>query len=608
MTPPRRLGWLPTVATALLASAVAMLLQTLARDLWQVRTLPERVMEWLLIFVPLDLFEAGLARLGADAKDVALVGVMIGMALVLFLIGLLALRLAPSTWWLLAVGPLLWLLTMLVVLPITGAGAFGTQLLVPPLLTDASYAMVFLSYSTTLVAGQLIFSAIGPRTAPGSAARPSTPQAAPARHAPSTPDGDRRSLLAGLLSAVVAFGVARVASQAGAASSLPLATLPTPVVPTAAPATVAPTQPPEPAATRVVAVAPDPAQAAPTATLPPAPATPTAEPALPTPPPERELARDQDGSLIAAGRPKGTLSPPITANNDFYVVTKNADGDPNVDPNSWRLMIDGEVQHPVQLDYATLRALPSVTVIKTLECISNFTAMCNLTTFGCDLLSTANWTGVPLKDLVALAGGLKDGVRGFAILSVDEFSAGLPVDVAMDPNTLVVYAMNGTVLPREHGYPARLLVPGRYGMKNPKWIAAIRPMNQEFEGWYEQRGWNKDAIVKTMTRIDLPVDGSTLPVGEQPVAGVAYAGDRGVSRVELSTDGGQTWNPTSFIEPQQGIDTMVRWQTSISLTAGQSDTLVVRATDGTGEVQTDEFSLPQPDGGSGRDTITVTAA
>jgi hypothetical protein len=393
-----------------------MLLQTLARDLWQVRTLPERVMEWLLIFVPLDLFEAGLARLGADAKDVALVGVMVGMAVVLFLIGLLALRLAPSTWWLLALGPVLWLLTMVLVLPVTGAGVFGTQLLVSPLLTDASYAMVFLGYATTLVAGQLVFTAIGPR----SAAAPSTRQPPSPAHTPSTPDGDRRSLLAGLLSAAIAFGVARVASQTGASSSLPLATLPTPVVPTPAPS---PTQPPQAAATPVSDAAPAPAQAAPTATPPPAPPTPTAVPALPTPPPERELARDQDGSLTAAGRPKGTLSPTITANNDFYVVTKNADGDPNVDPNTWRLVIDGEVQHPVQLDYATLRALPSVTVVKTLECISNFTAMCNLTTFGCDLLSTANWTGVPLKDLIALAGGLKDGVQGFAILSVDEFSA-----------------------------------------------------------------------------------------------------------------------------------------------------------------------------------------
>ncbi|MBV9354035.1 MAG: molybdopterin-dependent oxidoreductase [Chloroflexi bacterium] len=608
MTPPRRLGWLPAVATALLASAVAMLLQTLARDLWQVRTLPERVMEWLLIFVPLDLFEAGLARLGADAKDVALVGFMIGMAVVLFLIALVALRLAPSTWWLLAVAPLLWLLTMLLVLPITGAGVFGSQLLVSPLLTDASYAMVFFGYSTTLVAGQLLFTAIGPRAVPVPAGRPSGAHAASARPAASSPDGDRRSLLAGLLSGVAAFGLARIASQGGASSSLPLATLPTPVVPTAVPATPAPTQPPEEALAPVSAAAPAAAQLAPTATPPPAPPTPTPEPALPTPPPERELARDQDGSLTAAGRPKGTLSPPITANEDFYVVTKNADGDPNVDPGTWRLVIDGEVQRPVQLDYATLRALPSVTVIKTLECISNFTAMCNLTTFGCDLLSTASWTGVPLKDLIALAGGLKDGVQGFAILSVDEFSAGLPVDVAMDPNTLVVYDMNGTVLPREHGYPARLLVPGRYGMKNPKWVAAIRPMNQEFQGWYEQRGWNKDAIVKTMTRIDLPVDGSMLPAGAQQVAGVAYAGDRGVSQVELSTDGGQTWQPTSFVEPQQGTDTMVRWQTSINLAAGRSDTLVVRSTDGTGEVQSDEFSLPQPDGGSGRDTITIGAA
>ncbi len=111
--------------------------------------------------------------------------------------------------------------------------------------------------------------------------------------------------------------------------------------------------------TPISGAAPARGQPAPTATPPPAPATPTPVPALPTPPPERELARDQDGSLTAAGRAKGTLSPPITANDDFYVVTKNADGDPNVDPTTWRLMIDGEVQHPVQLDYATLRALPS---------------------------------------------------------------------------------------------------------------------------------------------------------------------------------------------------------------------------------------------------------
>jgi DMSO/TMAO reductase YedYZ molybdopterin-dependent catalytic subunit len=645
-----RLGWPSCLATALLAAAVAMLLQNAIRDLWQIRTLPERVMEWLLLFVPLDLFEAGLGRLGADAKDVALIGVVVGMAALLAVIGVVALRVARSSWWLLALGGLLWLVAMVVVLPVTGAGPFGTQLLRSPVLTSAGYALVFLGYATVLVAGRLAFRALAPGPAARPTPRPSadaappdgrpvagerpeatgqpppatadastaqtTPTAdaspapvAPARAAPVS--ADRRALLTGLVGGIVAFGVARVAAQSGglAASSLPLATVPTPAV--APTATGAGTTPATAAEGEAAASRDTPAPAGGEAAAEggaAATAATATPPAIPTPPPERQLARNQDGSLTAAGRPKGTLAPAITGNQDFYVVTKNAAGDPLVDPTTWRLAIEGEVQRPIQLDYPTLRALPSVTQTKTLECISNFTAQCNLTTFGCDLISTATWTGVPLRDLIDLAGGLKPGVQGFAILSVDEFSAGLPPEAAMDPNTLVVYDMNGEVLPREHGYPARLLVPGRYGMKNPKWLAAIRPMAREFAGWYEQRGWNKDAIIKTMGRIDTPVDGAVVQAGDVRVAGVAYAGDRGVDKVEISPDGGQTWQPTRFLEQPPAADVLVRWETSVALAPGDAVTLVVRVTDGTGEVQTDEFSLPQPDGGSGRDTIQVRAA
>src|SRR5205085_5185597 len=119
--------------------------------------------------------------------------------------------------------------------------------------------------------------------------------------------------------------------------------------------------------------------------------------AFPTPAPVRPVARDQDGSLAAAGRQPGTLSPPITSNQDFYIVTKNAVADPVVDAASWRLIVDGEVDHPVQLDYATLLALPSVEVTKTLECISNLTAGCSMASFGCDLMSTAVWRGVAVS-------------------------------------------------------------------------------------------------------------------------------------------------------------------------------------------------------------------
>jgi DMSO/TMAO reductase YedYZ molybdopterin-dependent catalytic subunit len=582
---------LKALAVGCAASATALLLQNVLRSTWQIRTLPERIMEWLLLFVPLDLFEQGLARYGADAKEVALTGTVVGMFVVLAAVGTLAAYRAWRSSVLLALGLGMWLLTMVVVMPLTGAGLFATDLLVAPLLTDAGFLLVFLGYASVLIAGRLWLTR----------AEPETPPSEPVSH-------ERRVLLASIIGAVLAGGVASLVGREGglAGSSLPLAAAPTAAAP--------PTEPPTAtevaqATAQPLAAAPATAQpfdAAPTSTPPPA-ATPTVEP-LPNPPPPRPLARNQDGSLTAAGRPKGQLSPPITSNDDFYIVTKNAVADPIVDAATWRLVIDGEVNNPVQVDYRTLRALPPVEVVKTLECISNLTAACNLTSFGCDLLSTAHFRGARLSDVLALAGGLKSTAVGLAMLSSDEFSAGLPVEIVQDPETLIVYDMNDQPLPREHGFPARLLVPGRYGMKNPKWLAGIRAMTQDYAGWYEQRNWNKDGIVKTMSRIDTPADGAMLPPGTQRVAGIAYAGDRGVATVEVSPDNGNTWQEARLLEPMPGQDAMVRWEGTFDMPATGSISLTVRATDGTGEVQTDVFQLPQPDGASGQDVITVNAA
>jgi DMSO/TMAO reductase YedYZ molybdopterin-dependent catalytic subunit len=399
--------------------------------------------------------------------------------------------------------------------------------------------------------------------------------------------------MGGTLAALVAFGIARSAASSPAQSSLPLAAAPTPILPTATPRPTAVSA----ASTTVAAPTPVAPVAAPTATA----------VEFPTPAPLRAISRNQDGSLTAAGRQPGTLSPPITSNQDFYIVTKNAIADPVVDAAGWRLIIDGEVDHPVQVDYATLLALPAVEVTKTLECISNLTAGCSMASFGCDLMSTAVWRGVSVSDVLSLAGGLKSGVVDVAFLATDEFTAGLPPDVVLDPGTLIVFQMNGEVLPREHGYPARLLVPGRYGMKNPKWLAGIRALNQPFVDWYQQRGWTRTGLVKTMSRIDVPVDGAALAAGSQPVAGVAYAGDRGITQVEVSADGGSTWQTASFLESPAGKDVMVRWQSTFQM-RDSPVTLVVRATDGTGVVQADDFGLPAPDGGWGQDSIQVTPA
>lgn len=563
------------------ATLLAMLVQQAVRNTLQVRSLPERTMETLLVLVPLDLFERGLQQFGANAKDIALVGTYVGMAVVLLLVGWWAVRSFSTNPWLsIALGGVLWLATMLVVLPLTGAGVFGTALLASPLLMDAAFACVFAAYAAVLAFGSLALNwqRGGQRDGIGSL--------------------ERRSLLAGMggtLAALVAFGVARSAASSPAQSSLPLAAAPTPILPTA---TSQPTTVTGTATTTAVAPA--------TAVAPLAAPAPTAV-AFPTPAPLRAVTRNQDGSLTAAGRQPGTLAAPITSNQDFYIVTKNAVADPVVDATGWRLIIDGEVDHPVQVDYATLLALPSVEVTKTLECISNLTAGCSMASFGCNLISTAVWRGVSVSDVLDLAGGLKSGVVDIAFLATDEFSAGLPADVVMDPGTLIVFQMNGDVLPREHGYPARLLVPGRYGMKNPKWLAGIRALNQPYADWYQQRGWSRTGVVKTMSRIDVPVDGAALVTGSQPIAGVAYAGDRGVTLVEVSADGGSTWQPASFLESPAGKDVMVRWQATWEM--GDSPaTLVVRATDGTGMVQAGDFGLPAPDGGWGQDSIQVVPA
>lgn len=166
------------------------------------------------------------------------------------------------------------------------------------------------------------------------------------------------------------------------------------------------------------------------------------------------------------------------------------------------------------------------------------------------------------------------------------------IDVVADPEALLVYEMNGQVLPRDHGYAARLLIPGRYGMKNPKWVVGIRAMAQEYAGWwYGQRDWNTDGIVHTMTRIDVPANTVSLAAVTQTIAGIAYAGSRGFQLVEYSADGGRTWQ-IATLESAPNRDTWVRWQGTFTLPLGGQAVLMARATDGTCAIQTDAFSLP----------------
>jgi DMSO/TMAO reductase YedYZ molybdopterin-dependent catalytic subunit len=455
-----------------------------------------------------------------------------------------------------------------VVMPLTSAGLFAMALLEGTAAAVLGYLAVSLSYAATLaVVHTRLRAETGPHRRPRPAAR------------------ERRTLLTVIGGAGVAYAATYASGLLQPVSARAPSILlvdPQEPVPSGGldplnshPQSVA--EQPEPAPTAVVGDTPG----------------------LPEPGPARELQRDKDGAVLPSGRAAGQLAPAITSNRDFYIVTKNAAGDPNLRPNDWRLLVDGEVERRFQLDYATLRRLPAVEIAKTLECISNFVGKPFLAPFGAELISNAQWKGVPVRDILALTGGAKPSARWLAVFSADEYTCALPIEAALDPATLLVYEMNGEVLPREHGYPARLLVPGRYGMKNPKWVVGLRPMSREFLDWYGQRNWSKEGIVRTMSRIDSPAPGAKQPAGQNALSGVAYAGTRGIKRVEFSWDNGETWKDADLLEPPAGQDTWIRWRGSFEFSPGAKLTLVARATDGTDTIQDEPFTLPEPNGGTG---------
>lgn len=283
------------------------------------------------------------------------------------------------------------------------------------------------------------------------------------------------------------------------------------------------------------------------------------------------------------------LAPAITPNEDFYVVD-TALFDPMVDEDDWFLSIGGLVDRPLKLSYGELLDMPAVEFVSTLECISN--------EVGGDLISTSRWTGVPVRTLIERAGVREDVIEVVAT-SVDGYADSIPLDLAMRDRTIVVLGMNGMTLPREHGFPARLLVPGLYGMKQPKWLGSIELVDRPFEGYWVKRGWSKAAIVKTMSRID--TSGSDGP--RTVVAGVAFAGDRGISAVEVSLDDGATWGAAE-LETTLSPLAWRRWRYELDADAAAGARLTVRGTDGEGRVQEQTVARPHPDGASGYHAVS----
>ena len=297
----------------------------------------------------------------------------------------------------------------------------------------------------------------------------------------------------------------------------------------------------------------------------------------------------------ALGRVKDGLPAEITPSSQFYVVSKNPPGfDPVVDAAKWSLQVGGLVPHPLRLTYDDLRAMPAVEQFQTLECISN--------EVGGDLISNAKWRGVRLRDVLMRAGGPGAKAVKVAFRCADGYSESVPIGDAMNPTTLLAYEMNGEPLPTAHGFPVRLLIPGLFGMKNPKWITKIDIVDYDFQGYWEASGWSDEAVVKTMSKF-VPLN-RTYPFEEIGIGGVAYAGDRGIKEVEYSTDGGKTWQKAE-VKPPLGQFTWVLWAAIWKPTGPGQYTLRVRAKDGQAVVQTEKQTPTLPDGASGYHTIRV---
>ncbi|MGW5849152.1 molybdopterin-dependent oxidoreductase [Streptomyces sp. NPDC055254] len=292
-----------------------------------------------------------------------------------------------------------------------------------------------------------------------------------------------------------------------------------------------------------------------------------------------------------------------TPNKDFYRVD-TALVVPEIDAGTWRLRVHGEgVPGPRTYTFQDLLERPLIERDITLTCVSN--------EVGGPYVGHARWLGVPLADLLREC-GVKPPSQGgpadqLVARSVDGMTLGSPVEDVMDGRDAVLaVGMNGEPLPFAHGFPVRMLVPGLYGYVSAcKWIADIELTTFDaYDPYWVKRSWARRAPVKTQARIDTPKP-FARPSGQVvTVAGVAWAQHRGIDRVEVRVDDGP-WQDAD-LAPQAGADTWRQWSFPWKATPGGHH-LTVRATDGTGQVQTEERARTVPDGASGRHSVFVTA-
>jgi DMSO/TMAO reductase YedYZ molybdopterin-dependent catalytic subunit len=284
----------------------------------------------------------------------------------------------------------------------------------------------------------------------------------------------------------------------------------------------------------------------------------------------------------------------ITPNEDFYITSKG--GTPSLKAAHWQLKVDGLVAHPFTLSYEEVLALPRLERVMTLECISN--------AIGGGAISNARWTGTPLKPLLERAQPLP--AAAYAVLhAADGLTSGHPVARLWNEENFLAYQMNGVDLPPVHGYPARIFIPGKFGMKQPKWITRIELVNKPYLGYWESQGWSDNCERWAHARFTDLKNGARLSGRNFELTGYALGNLDGIKAVEITFDDGATWQPASlFSAPSPIVWTF--WKYIWINPASGAYKVRVRAIDGQGRVEGKDPRNIFPDGATGQQVIKLT--
>ncbi|MDQ7029194.1 MAG: molybdopterin-dependent oxidoreductase [Ardenticatenia bacterium] len=295
--------------------------------------------------------------------------------------------------------------------------------------------------------------------------------------------------------------------------------------------------------------------------------SPTARPAVPTTSPSQPATPPPSTPVVRTGEVR------VTPNEEFYTVDIGR-GIPAIDLESYRLKVTGLVERELSLSFEDLKQLSAGAHMRTLECISN--------PVGGNLIGNAVWEVVPLREVLEMADPSPSAVEVIA-RAADGFHTSIPVELAMDPLAYLAISMNGEPVPHEHGYPVRCLWPGRYGMKQPKWLVELELTDMPYLGYWERKGWSNEATIKVNSQIETPENQARIKSGTRVViSGRAFAGRSGVRRVEVGI--GDAWYDAELIQAREYPEVVwTLWRYEWDTTGLQGRFVIkARATDGNG--------------------------